>query len=70
MRTILIVGLIIVNVALAAASFARAPAAQPYGTSPWRDCCKGDERGAYCCRDCCFDGFRLRQLRPKLAVMA
>ena len=56
MRTILIVGLIILNVALAAAVFAPTPAARPYGTSPWRDCCKSDERGAYCCRDCCLMG--------------
>lgn len=56
MRTVLIAGLIILNVALAAAVFAPAPAARPHETSLWRDCCKGGERGGYCCRNCCFMG--------------
>ena len=54
MRSIMIVGLIVLNVVLAAAVFATAQR-QPV-TSLWEDCCKDAGPGAYCCRNCCFLG--------------
>lgn len=54
MRSILVVGLIILNVALATAIFA--PAAQTPGTELWKSCCRGAGPQTYCCQNCCFLG--------------
>ncbi len=55
MRRILIAGLTVLNVALAAAAFVPVRT-QPAPNGFWHDCCRGDGPEAYCCRDCCFLG--------------
>lgn len=53
MRAMLIVGLVVLNLALAATAVAMrsAPASSEVGLFP---CCRGDGRAAYCCDDCCW----------------
>lgn len=53
MRTMLIVGLVVLNLGLAATAVAMrsAPASSEARLFP---CCQDDGRAAYCCGDCCW----------------
>lgn len=65
MRSIMIVGLIVLNVVLAAAVFATVQR-QPVA-SLWEDCCRGGGPGAYCCRRLLLPRLRLRRMHAQLA---
>ena len=53
MRRLLIFGLVVLNLALVAASIASRSASASSAKRLW-PCCRGDGIMAYCCADCCW----------------